>query len=224
MSEEKRGCSIKRKESREMRKSIWPNNVQQGASPDSTKQLIIGYSQWIQRYVDYSGWNAFLMSFMFKPLKGNDGALLSQMSDEVDRVYSTFLTRVVRKPRSDSLRYWDVWRYYMPVLIAVPDSPVAKRRKQSLNDVTINNGLHMHGILVVPWQSRLRRDVVSQFQKDEKIYVKNRLLRLDVRPIQSNLGGVVDYAFKSIKTRKFDHDDILVLPKSIAELHEPSQI
>jgi hypothetical protein len=58
---------------------------------------------------------------------------------------------------------------------------------------------------------------VSQFQKDEKIYVKNRLLRLDVRPIQSNLGGVIDYAFKSIKSRKFSHDDVFVFPKAYSE-------
>jgi len=206
-----------------MQKSIWRNNDQNG-NHSVSKQLIMGYSQWIQRYIDHLGWNAFLMTFMFKPLKGNDGALMSQMSDEVDRVYSTFLTRVVRKPTSDLLRYWDLSKYKIPVLVAVPDRPVVKRSKQSLKDVQINNGLHMHGILVVPWQSRLRRDVESHFQKYEKMYVKNRLLRLNVKPIRSNVGSVVDYAFKSIKTRKFDHDDILVFPKSTAELHEPSQI
>jgi hypothetical protein len=39
-----------------------------------------------------------------------------------------------------------------------------------------------------------------------------------VKPIDSNLPGVVDYAFNSIKNGKVDLDDILILPKADGEL------
>ena len=97
---------------------------------------------------------------------------MQQMNDEVDRVYSTFITRVVRKPNSVYQKYL----YSRPLLIAVPDRPVPKHAKQRLKDVTINDGRHMHGILVVPWDCRLKQDVVSHFDKFRQLYVKNRLL------------------------------------------------
>ena len=139
-----------------MSKSIWQNTDQNHSC--SIEQLIKGYSEWIDKYVD-QGWNAFLMTLMFKPLTGGHKAIMDQMNDEVDRVYSTFLTRVMRNPRSD------LWKYHTPVLIAVHDRPVARQQKQKLHNVTINDGMHMHGILVVPWDSRLKRDVVSHFEK-----------------------------------------------------------
>jgi hypothetical protein len=156
------------------------------------------------------------MTFMFKPLKGSQEAIMHQMNDEIDRVYSTFVTRVVRKPNVVFQRYL----CQRPILIAAPDRPVAKNKKYRLKDVTINDGRHMHGILVMPWASRLKQDVVSHFEKFRRLYVKNRLLRLDVRAIESNLPGVVGYAFKSMKGREFGYDDILIFPKSEAELRD----
>jgi uncharacterized caspase-like protein len=111
-------------------------------------------------------------------------------------------------------------RRHSPRLLAVSDRPVAQRRKSTLCDVSINDGLHVHGILVVPWDSRLKTDVVSHFQKYERMYVKNRLLRLDVRPIEHNLEAVVDYAFKSVKRKKCDPDYILLFPKAHSELRQ----
>ena len=198
-----------------MQKSIW-QNIDQNYNCSVSTELITAYSQWVQQYIDKYGWNPFLMTFMFKPLKGNQEAIMQQMNDEVDRVYSTFITRVVRKPNSVYQKYL----YSRPLLIAVPDRPVPKHAKQRLKDVTINNGRHMHGILVVPWASRLKQDVVSHFEKFRKLYVKNRLLRLDVRAIESNLSGVVDYAFKSMKGREFGYDNIVIFPKSEAELRD----
>jgi|SRR6266478_5226074 len=177
----------------------------------SLNDLINAYSQWLQGYVDEKGWNPFLVTFMYKPLKGHSEAITHQMKDEVDRVYSTFITRVVRNPHSEHQEH------LRPILIAVPDRPVPKYEKQRLTDITINNGRHMHGILVVPWDCRLKWDVIAHFEKYKKLYVKNRLLRLDVRSIHSDMGDVVDYAFKSIKSRRFNCDDIIIFPKSSTE-------
>ena len=83
-----------------MHKSIWPTIAQKGNDSVPTKQLIKGYSRWIEEYIDDLGWNAFLMSFMFKPLSGN---IKIKMADEVTRVYSTLLPRIVRNAQQTEI-------------------------------------------------------------------------------------------------------------------------
>lgn len=176
--------------------AIWKSIAQ-----TSPNQLIAGYSELIQERIDH-GFDGSFLSFMFKPLAGSPKARLIQMNDEVQRVYSTFVTRVVRNPRSETNKA------SLPFLITVPDRPAYKREKQNLADLKINNGLHLHGILCVPWTSRLKVDVATHFKTNETIYVRNRLLRLDVAPIYS--ADVVDYAFKSLKNGNAAADDIQV--------------
>ena len=178
------------------RQAIW-----QTIARTSPKQLIAGYTELIQQRID-EGFSAFLLTFMFKQLAGPPKALLMQMNDEVQRVYSTFVTRVVRNPRSEFLK--DA----LPVLITVPDRPVCKKNKQNLSDLTINGGLHLHGILCVPRKSRLKVDAAAHFNANKDLYVKNRLLRIDIKPVYSE--GVVDYAFKALKNGSATADDIQV--------------
>jgi hypothetical protein len=61
----------------------------------STAGIIKGYADWVQGFVDRKGWSAFLMSFLFKPLRGSREAILRGMHDQIDRVFATFITRVV---------------------------------------------------------------------------------------------------------------------------------
>jgi len=131
---------------------------------------------------------------------------------QVTRVYSTLLPRVVRNPRSRFTRD------SRPLLFAVFDLPAVKHQKENLQHELINNGLHMHGILIIPHKSRLKTDMVSHFEKHENIYVKNRLRRLHVEAIHSRLDNIVDYVFKSVRNGKLDLDDILILPKASSEL------
>ena len=79
------------------------------------------------------------------PLGGVDKAALNKMMDEVERVYSTFITRVVRNPNSE------YQKESRPILVAAPDRPVLKNEKQELRDVKINGGVHMHGDFVSAW-------------------------------------------------------------------------
>src|SRR5271156_523491 len=115
------------------RKAIW-----QSIARITPKQIIAGYSELVQRQIDHEGFNAFLLSFMFKPLAGSTKTRLIQMNDEVQRVYSTFVTSVVRRPKSPFRKA------SLPLLITVPDRPVYKLKKQRLSDVRINDGLHLH--------------------------------------------------------------------------------
>src|SRR5271157_5199384 len=79
---------------------------------------------------------------MFRQLPGPPAAQIGVMQDEIMRVYATLATRLVRKPSSPR------WSRYLPKGIFVPDWPVYKHRKSLLSDVSINNGLHMHGIMM----------------------------------------------------------------------------
>jgi hypothetical protein len=53
--------------------------------------------------------------------------------------------------------------------------------------------------------------VPTHFAAKRNLYVKNQLLRIDIRPIYStNVTFVVDYAFAAIKTANATPDDIQV--------------
>jgi len=59
--------------------------------------------------------NAYLLTFMFNRLPGNTSAIVSQMQNEVERVYSALLTWIVKKPTSVN------WVPLLPRFIGCPD-------------------------------------------------------------------------------------------------------
>jgi hypothetical protein len=59
--------------------------------------------------------------------------------------YPTLIKHVERRPMKPSRQC------NLPILIGVPDLPVAKHSKKlSVRDVTINDGLHIHTIIAMP--------------------------------------------------------------------------
>jgi hypothetical protein len=74
---------------------------------------------------------------------------------------------------------------------------------------------------VVPWECRLKQDVITHLGKHDALYRKAPLRRINVRPIEEKLGFVVDYVFKSVKNRRVSWDDVILLPKSSSELKGP---
>jgi hypothetical protein len=62
---------------------------------------------------------------MFKQLAGSPRALLLQTNDDVQRVYSTFVTRVVRNPRSEFLKD------RLPLLITCQIDPFTRKRSKN---------------------------------------------------------------------------------------------
>ena len=63
-----------------------------------TESSIKGYATWAGEHVE-NGWDPYLLSFMFNHVPGSRASVLRQMQREVERVYATSLTRVIRKPR-----------------------------------------------------------------------------------------------------------------------------
>jgi hypothetical protein len=90
-------------------------------------QLIAEYTQLVQQRID-QGFDAFLLTFMFQSLASSPEASLLQMNHEVKRFYAKFLTRVVRKPKTQFMKD------KLPVLITVPDRPAYEVAKGGLSD------------------------------------------------------------------------------------------
>jgi hypothetical protein len=72
----------------------WPN----GHSRHMSNQ-VDGYTKLVTDRVN-NGCSIHLVTFLFHQLPGSRVAVLDRMKDEVQRVYSTLLTRVVRRPKT----------------------------------------------------------------------------------------------------------------------------
>jgi hypothetical protein len=64
---------------------------------DQNHLIIEAYGEYFEEYIRH-GWSGYFLTFMFNQLRGNRDGLLRQMESEVERVYATLLTRVVRDP------------------------------------------------------------------------------------------------------------------------------
>ena len=179
----------------------------------TNRQLVNGYTQVVIDRVD-SGWSCHLMTFPFAQLPGPRGAVIQAMKDELQRVYSTLVTRIHRKPRTASPDE-------LPILIGAADLPVYKRDRDSSPLVRCNDGLHFHAPLLVPPATRLGIPVEEHFRANEAMYLgKRRLIqKLDVRPVTDSYERVVDYVFKTILRGRISYDEgILLLPRARQEL------
>jgi hypothetical protein len=145
-----------------------------------------GYTQLVTDRVRI-GWSCNLVTFLFSQLPGTRSTIISRMKDEVHRVYSTLLTRVHRKPRTASTDE-------LPVLIGAMDLPVYKRDKASGPMVLCNGGLHVHALMLMPPTSRLKGSLADHFREKQELYVGSGrpAMRIDVRPVVSDHGRVVD--------------------------------
>jgi hypothetical protein len=151
---------------------------------------------------------------MFARLPGNPAAVVGQMRDEATRVFSALITRVARDPRRSAGS--------LPIMIAAPDTPVPKRDKPAGDEIALNGGLHMHAVLLVPPRSRLRTSVEDHFRLNAGLYLRDRsrLDRVDVRPITHTPERAVDYALKAVRRGRVAYDDVLILPRAVAELRD----
>jgi hypothetical protein len=99
-----------------------------------------------------------------------------------------------------------------------PDFPVYKLDKNSIRDISINNGLHYQGIALTPPVSRFRSTLVEHFRQEQHEYVSDKLARIHVQPITWDSDYVTDYASKSVRRGLASDADIIILPKMTREL------
>jgi hypothetical protein len=173
--------------------------------------LLAAYSRMVTDRVR-DGWSCYLVTFMFDQLRGRPSAVMDQMKDQVQRVYSTLATRVRRRPRTASPDQ-------LPVLLGFADRPVFKRDRSSSPAHRCNDGLHFHALVLLPPSSRLRGSLVDHFGERGRLYEGGGVRRIHVEPVTRDHGRVVDYVFKSVGRRGLSYDDaVLVLPRTRKEL------
>ena len=161
-----------------------------------------------------AGWSSDLVTILFNRMNGSKSGLISQMRDQIQRVYSTLVTRVHRKPKTTPTDQ-------LPLIIGAFDLPVYKKDRTSAPMVSVNEGLHFHGVLMVPPNSRLKETVPDHFATNTNLYrgSSSGVGRIDVRPIIHSQGYVLDYVLKTIGNHGLSYDDaIVVLPRARAEL------
>jgi hypothetical protein len=106
------------------------------------KTLLQSYGQWVHDHMA-CGWQGYFLSFMFSQIPGSDASRLLEMKKHLGWFYGRLAKASVPKASSSE------WSQFLPKLILTPDLPVPKRSKAALRDVTINNGLHWHGLAMV---------------------------------------------------------------------------
>jgi hypothetical protein len=103
-------------------------------------------------------------------------------------------------------------------VILPPDLHVPKRSKVKLRDVTINDGLHWHGLMVLnPLAPKLRGKFDIHIKSNLSRYLAGNIRSIDVQPITHEPEYVTGYSLKSLKNR-FSTDEIVIFPRTVSEL------
>ena len=84
--------------------------------------------------------------------------------------------------------------------------------------MVINDGLHVHGIVVANRLGRISEPLDVHFGKNLEKYLTGNLRHIDVEPITRTAGYVTEYAMKGLKRPIFSMDHVLVLPRTLREL------
>jgi len=193
-------------------RSNLPASVLLRKAPDfSDKRMVSEVSSYIRRYVS-EGWEASIISFMFKPLPDKRVSMLKIMNSEVELFYSKLITRVDRDPTAPSHFQW------LPRLFVAPDLPVYKHIKDPRANVTINDGFHGQAICLIPPQSRLKDELCLHVKAKEEFYLRDsRLRNIHITPIKSDPEYVTKYVMKMVG-RQFAWENVIWLPRVISEV------
>lgn len=165
------------------------------------------YGQWVKDLVG-QGYQPFFMSFMFQPLgfspKENFIAIAHA---DIRRCYSCIVTRFAHHP--NDIRE----RSKLPIMLVAPDLPVPKTEKSSVQDVTINDGLHFHAMFLQPPVSRFKQQfhLWAKASQDQLIGGTS-ISRMWVGRVACTPDYMTEYAFKTVG-KKLSLDTVLILPE-----------
>jgi hypothetical protein len=179
----------------------------------NSRNLIDAYGDWIREYVDQA-WDGYLFTVMFNHIPGSPETKITQMHQEIRRMYGRLVTRMVRKPRLHSSAP------FLPKCVFLPDFPVPKSQggKSSLWDVKVNGGLHEHGIVLANQFGRLHDPLDKHFVDYEDDYLTENLRHIDVQRINRLAAYTTEYGMKALKRPIISSDHILILPRTLSEL------
>jgi hypothetical protein len=183
------------------------NNRHSSISSEDMIEIIDAWRKMIMRYL-VNGWDAYLVSILFHEIGGSTNTKILQMSKEIERIYNRLATRMVRNTWSPA------HAVNLPKGIFLPDLPVPKRRsgkKSTIEDVSINEGLHMGGILLANKRGRIRDNLENHFEQEKEVYKTGKIRSIGIRQITHDVEKPVNYTFKSLTRRRCTPDDVLVL-------------
>lgn len=178
--------------------------------------LVESYIEWTEERIR-KGYQAHLLTFMFNPMPGSTDAKTSEMYGVVTRTFQKVLPRVCRRPLK---AHWDE----LPLWIGCTDWPIMKEGRDSLIDISINDGQHGHMLALESPMSRLVKRGISLsdhiMYDAQEIYVQSEpyLHRIHCKAVVETPDRVTDYVLKALKTLRTSVDDILVLPRARSEL------
>ena len=155
----------------------------------------------------------YLLTFMFHKIMAGGYAVRAAMYREVERIYATLLTRIVREPRKASPTDLPLW-------IVCPDFPVPKSKKLNLAVVTVNDGQHLHALALIPPSSRLHRPFDAEVRRNQGLLTGNgtNTMRVDAVHVVNQHRYVADYGLKALRSGRVGFDDIMLLPRVVSEL------
>jgi hypothetical protein len=178
------------------------------------RRVIGAYGDLVEEKQDH-GWEAYLLSFMFHPIRGPRNVVLSVMSRDVEMAYNTSMKRIIRHPRAKSQAD------SLPIWLASPDYPVPKMAKKPLRDVALNDGLHGGGIaLISPNHRKSYSRLDTHFLNNQHLYRArgSHIARIVAVPLVETPHKATGYTFKALKRGRVGFDDVWIFPKSRSEL------
>lgn len=178
----------------------------------SNKDILEGYQDMIRARIA-GGFEPYLLTFMFKQLKGSDRAIAAQMVREVERIFTILLTRIIKRPPNTEMNG-------QPLLVGSLDWQVPKSERVSIADASINDGMHYHANMLVPPITRNMRTLDEIVDRHRRAFEgpTKMLTRLHVQPIKNNAQYVCGYGLKSVARGRAGHEDILIMPKHSSEM------
>jgi hypothetical protein len=154
------------------------------------------------------------MTFMFRNIPGPIQEKITQMHKDISSFYGKLASWVVRDPKSPKSAH------LLPRAVFLPDGPCYTGRKQGLRDVKINDGLHFHGLILVPTRSRLKVPFLQHLRDKKKCYGRSNIRAIHAERNWDRHRFVADYAGKAVKRGRMSYDDVLVLPRAGKELQQ----
>lgn len=171
-----------------------------------------------QRFDD--GWSVYLVTVMSSRISQDKRSIPTLVHDPVKSMYTRFITRTVRRPRTK----FGMGNKAVPILIGSADLPVYKRLpvRSVSRDPNVVGGLHFHGLLAIPSNTRLAdQSVQEHFEKNDRNYRRGLgIERIDIAPVEpGTIPKVMRYCLKAICRRTIGFDEgILILPRASSEL------
>jgi hypothetical protein len=176
------------------------------------QQLLQAYGQWVHDHMAY-GWHGFFLSFMFSQIHDSDDGRMEEMKKHLGWFYGRLAKASVPKASSPK------WSPFLPKIILAPDLPVPKHSKIRLRDVTINNGLHWHGLVMVnPLAPKLPGSLDIHIMDNWRKYLVGSIRTIGVEPITHRPEYVTGYGMKGLKRRSFLEEELLIFPRTVSEL------